>query len=158
MSNISLIYDAIDAALATALPSHGEIINPYQPETDSNLTLDRAYSFAVLDGSNLLGNPNSGVDQIERSFQVIITRRKFGTKADIAERKSTEKELLEDVQKVIQEIKESKSLQQTGVSLEARYSSDPGFEFLRAEQNRNDIFAIRLSISVQYTETYTLIS
>lgn len=156
MSNISEIYDALDTAISTALPDHAEIINPYDPESDSNLSLDQAYSFSIVDGTNLLGNENSGVEQIQRNFEVILTRRKFATKADISARKSTEKNVLEDVQKVISAVKESRALQQSGIALEARYESDPGMEFLRVDRNRNDIFAIRLIIGVQYTETYQL--
>ena len=156
MSNISTIYDALDAAISTALPNHDELINPYVTEQDSNLSLDAAYGFTIADSTNLLLNDNSGVETLQRNFEVILTRRKFATKGDIATRKATEKALLEDVQSVLTAIRESSVLQLSGAALEARYGSDQGVELLRIDRGRNDVIAIRLLIEVQYTENYNL--
>ena len=156
MSNISTIYDAIDTAISTALPNHEELANPYVTELDSKLTLDAAYGFTIADATNLLLNDDSGVQTLQRNFEVILTRRKFATKADIETRKATEKALLEDVQLVLTAIKESSVLQLSGAALSARYGTDPGAELLRIDRGRNDIIAIRLIIEVQYTETYNL--
>ena len=157
MSNISTIYDAIDSALTTALGStHQELINPYVTEEESNLTLDAAYGFTIADASNLLLNDDSGVMTMQRNFEIILTRRKFATKGDIATRKTAEKNLLEDLQLVMTAIKESAALQLSGIATVARYGTDPGAELLRIERGRNDIFALRVLIEVQYTETYNL--
>lgn len=156
MTNISSIYDALDNAISGALPNHDELINPYVLEEESNLSLDAAYGFTIVDGVNTLLNDNSGVETIARNFEVILTRRKFATKADIATRKAAEKNLLEDVQAVITAIKEDQTLQQSGIAISARFESDPGLELLRINRGRNDILAIRVVIQVEYTETYTL--
>lgn len=157
MSNISTIYDALDAAISGALgATHAELINPYVTEEESNLTLDAAYGFTIADATNLLLNEDSGVMTLQRNFELVLTRRKFATKGDIATRKTAEKNLLEDLQLVITAIKESAALQLAGTANVARYGTDPGAELLRVERGRNDIFAIRAIIEVQYTETYNL--
>ena len=155
MSAISTIFDAMNTVVSTALPTHAELINPYFPETDSEFAHGKSFGVALAEGTNLLGNEGSGVEQRQRVFIVTITRRKFATKANITERKSTEKLLLEDWTLVMDAIAQDQTLG-SAVVQRAIYLNDSGIEFLRTDRNRNDILLLRSFIQVDYDQTVQL--
>lgn len=152
MSAISTIYDLLETTVTTALPNHMELINPYFPETDSELTYNASFGLAIAEGSNLLLNDGSGLESRQRNFILSLTRRIFATKGDVSSRKTTEKNLMEDYTLVADAIAESRELQSSSLVSRVFYNSDSGIEFLRADNNRVDILIFRVVISVEYTQ------
>lgn len=155
MSRTGEIFDAFYTILGTTLPTHNELVNPYFPEIDSELAYSAAYGVTLNEGSNLLGNENSGTEQRSRVFEIILFRRKFATKGNIAARKSTEKELMDDWTAVVNAIASDRTL--GGLPLQrVFYTNDNGIEFLRTEDNRNDILLIRIFFQVDFDESVPL--
>lgn len=153
MSSISNIYDALETEITSTLASHTELLNPYNPVDDSNLNLTAAYGIVVADGGNSRFEQNTGgAEQRQRTFEVILSRRKFATKSDTAERKSTEKQLLEDWTLLCDAIAQNRTL--NGECIFCDYQNDGGIEFLRS--NRVDILIIRTVFSVEYEEEVIL--
>lgn len=156
MSAISDIFDNLTTLVTDVLPDHRELINPYFPEIDSELTYEKAFGVAFAEGVNLLGNENSGVEQRQQTFIVTLTRRKFALKADIATRKATERALLEDTTLVLDSLATVDGTSLAGSAQRALYSSHGGIEFLRVDQSRNDILLIRIIITVDYEQEVDL--
>lgn len=150
MSAISSIYDLLETVVTTALPNHQELINPYYPETDSELSYNGAYGIEISDGSNLLSNEQSGIEQRQRNFVLILTRRIFAMKGDVSSRKTAEKQLIEDMTTVCDAIAESSEFQSSKLVSRAYYSSDSGIQFLLSENKRVDILICRIVITVEY--------
>lgn len=156
MSKISDIFDLLKTTVTTTLPTHQQLINPYFPEIDSELTYSAAFGVAFAEGVNLLGNEASGTEQRQRTFIITLTRRKFATKADITARETTEKELLDDWTTLMDVIAQDQTLGRPDLMQRIIYLNDNGIEFLRTDINRNDILLIRTILQVDYEDVVNL--
>lgn len=155
MSAISDIFDAFHTSASTALPNHAELLNPYRPELDSQITLAQSFGVKMGPGENLLGNENSGQEQRSREISLVLTRRKFATKEDISERKSVEKQLFEDFTLVANAIVQSPKLSLPSVQ-RIIYSVDTGVQFLQLNADRNDIYLMEVTFLVEYEQEVQL--
>lgn len=149
MSAISDIFDALNTTVATALPTHAQLLNPYFLESDSQISLSAAYGIKLGLGVNVFGNENSGQEQRSRELLVVLTRRKFATKGNIPERKSVEKQLFEDLTLVLDAVAATPKL---GVMAVQRtyYVSDTGVQFLPLGGDRVDIYYLEATLTVEY--------
>lgn len=155
MSTVSDIFDVLKAKVVATFPTHKQLINPYFPEIDSELTYSKSFGIGFAEGLNLLGNEGSGVEQRQRTFIVTLTRRKFATKADITAREDTEKDLMDDWTLLVDLLAQDQSLGSPLIQ-RALYLNDNGIEFLRTDMNRNDILLIRTIIQIDYDEEVIL--
>jgi len=146
------IYDALKAKVVATLPTHSPLSNPYFPETTSDLTLTAAYGIAMAEGSNLLGSENSGAVQTTRNFIVTLSLRKFATKGNITARDTAEKDIMQDFSCLKNAIAADRTLGDPALIQKIEYVSDGGIEFLRSEQDRNDILLIRTVFAIDYEE------
>lgn len=157
MSRLSDVLTAFKSVISVTLPTHSELVNPYFPsETASDLALAKAYGIVFAEGANLLGNENSGGEQRARNFIVTLTRRKFATRGNVTARETTEKDLMSDWTTLVNAIAQNRELGRPDIIQRCLYQSDDGIEFLRSEQNRNDILIIRTSFTVEYEEVVQL--
>lgn len=152
MSAITDIYDALSTHISGVLSTHKELNNPYKIENDAVLTYNAAWGLAYGSGLNIDGNPNSGNEQRQRDFEIILTRRNFGTARDGATRESTAKAIMEDWTLVTNELAENPRLGNPSLVQRVVYSSDEGISFLTLDQERNGIFVLRTTIEVVYEE------
>lgn len=151
------ILVAFKAVVTTALPTHSELVNPYFPaETETDLALGKAFGISYAEGLNLLGNEGSGAEQRSRNFIVTLTRRKFATRGNTAARETTEKDLMNDWTDLVNAIAQKPDLDLPDKVERTLYVADDGIEFLRSEQNRNDILLIRTVFNVEYDEEVIL--
>lgn len=150
MSYISTAYDAIEVAIETALPNHKELTNPYLPDENSDLLYDAAWGLAFSDGINLNANLSCKIS-IDRSFVVILTRKLANLRNDVANRKTTEKLLFEDLKNVIYATEFNPSLSSDAIT-SVNYVNDGGLEFVRTD--RNDLIMIRANFSLVYFENF----
>lgn len=155
MSAISDIFDAMHTKVAGVLTTHSELLNPYFIERDSQITLSKGYGIRIGLGDNLNDNENSGNEQRQRTFVLVLTRRKFATKADVSARKTVEKNLLEDLTLVLDAIAQDTKL---GLSAVQRtlYITDTGVQFLLLNSDRNDIYFLEATFEVDYEDVVQL--
>jgi hypothetical protein len=146
------IYDALKAKIVSVLPTHAALSNPYFPETTSDLALTKAYGIAMGEGTNLLGSEDSGALQSQRNFIVTLSLRKFATKGNISARETAEKNIMADFSCLKNSIASDRNLSQPALIQKIEYISDGGIEFLRSEQDRNDILLIRTVFAIDYEE------
>lgn len=154
MSAISDIYDALESVADSALSAtHSELLNPYVPEDDSNLNMSAAWGITIADHNELTADVNQGgAKQYEQIFELVLTRRIFATKSDRSTRKTTEKQLLEDLKLFTDKLIQDRTL--SGTCQYAYYQSHGGLIFIR--DNRVGIIALRASVSAVYDEEVIL--
>ena len=149
MGVVSDYFDAFDTKVASTLTSHGELSNPYFPERSSQITLAASFGVKMDAGDNLLLNEAAGAETRQRQLGLVLTRRKFATKQNIAARKSVEKQLFEDLELVLDAVAQDQTLGVQGIQ-RILYSSDSGVQFLELEDNRVDVYFLEASFLVDY--------
>lgn len=156
MTTVSKAYDDLIAEIERALPNHVELIDPYNPDQNDDLTFDSAFGVAFADGENT--NRETCRLTQRRLFTVTLTRKIF--KADkarnsysVSERRSAEKQLFEDLKTLIDGIETNVSLNSSdedGVAW-CLYRSDSGLEPIRGV----NLIMTRAIFEMEYFEDLT---
>ncbi len=156
-TTFSSAYDALVTQIETTLPNHVELINPYVPELNDNLTMDAAYGIVVGPGQNTAREVDCRMS-VARDMTVVLTRKIM--KGDLArntssksERRSTEKELIEDLVDLVAAIEGNATLQNASNNLaifKCVYETDGGIEYLQA--NQYQFIMIKAIFVLEYIE------
>lgn len=154
MSNISTAYDEIRDLLIATLPNHKEIINPYLPELNDDITTEKSFGLAFGEGLNTELQLACRMS-IDRSMRVILTRKIFGgnlmRSTDGSKvRRDAEKNLFEDQYLIIKALEESPTITDSGAITKCVYQSDNGLEFVRID--RIDLIMLTSTFTLTYFE------
>lgn len=155
MSAISTAYDNILIVIETNFPNHIELINPYFPELNDDLTYDAAWGMALSDGLNT--NRVVGCEMsMQRSFIVTLTRKIFAgslnrTSGTVSERRATEKQLLEDQIILIKDFERNPLTSDANPIIGCIFEADGGLEFIKTE--RSDLIMLKSIFRIEYFET-----
>lgn len=160
MSAISQAYDAISTLLTTTLPAASgwyELINPYVPEENDDLTYEKAWGLAFGVGNNtkrVIGCEMS----IQRVFTVTLCRKTFaGTlnrkPEQLTARKTAEKALFEDLKLVVNELEKNVTVNNSVPIIKTVYLADSGLEFIRNDSH--NLLMIRAEFQTEYFESLT---
>lgn len=157
MSAISLAYDALNTLIGTTLPAASgwaELINPYVPESNDELTYEKAWGLAFGAGNN--SNRVIGCEMsIQRSFTVTLCRKTFagvlnrGPEQLIA-RKTAEKALFEDLKLIVNELEKNVTVNNSTPIIKTVYVADSGLEFIRDDSH--NLLMIRAEFQTEYFE------
>lgn len=154
-TKISAIIDDLGTRLAALYPNHNELVNPYFPEDESNLTIKKGYGFTILEGSNAKAEITRIVPN--RTFDLILTRSTLSADLKLAEaiakRRQAEKDLFEDQFLFLQFIRTDTYLKSSDFDNLAKiqYVSDDGINFVRT--GNHSILIMRTVLEVEYFET-----
>lgn len=136
MTAISTAYDALVSQLEETFPDHTELINPYFPEENDDLTYTSAYGVSFVDGENTQREFSCNYT-IRRNFSVTLTRKIFKgdlnrNSSSVEERRNTEKQLFEDLHLLIKSV-------ETNVTLNAGSGNDIAWCLYRADSGLEPI-------------------
>jgi|GEM_PF-5438258 len=153
MTRITTIYDALHAHCVTTFPNHTELVNPYFPELNDDITFSSAWGLTILPMENGLEYLDCYTSLV-RTFNLSLTKKIYSgpirSGASIQHRKLKEKELLEEQFLFIKSIESNVTLDGNSEINKILIQSDSGLEFLRSE--RVDLILINTIFSVQYFE------
>ena len=154
MSQITVAYDAflarIETVLGTVAGGYFRLPNVYKPEENSERFLDLGYGVALLSGQNTNRNVNCKFS-VERTFQVVLTRKFYALEADPTGKADAEKALFEDQYKLINDFEQDISI--NGAAMYTRYVSDGGIEYVSGE--KDNYLMLRTEFAVEYLESFT---
>lgn len=155
MSQISTIYDNFHTLVAGQLPTHYQLINPYDPELNDDLTYEKAWGLAVSAGAY----PEFELDcrfTVDRQFILTLVRKlrvgslQRGSDA-ITSRRTAEKNLFEDQYLILKKINQDLTL--SGACVKCYMESDDGLQFVRSD--RVDLVMLRTVFTARYFENTT---
>lgn len=154
MSTITTAYDALVAQLAATFPNHVELLDPYFPEDNDDLTSDGAWGVAFVDGENTQREIGCNYT-MRRNFTVTLTRKIYKgdlnrNSPSVTERRDTEKQVFEDLHRLIKAVETNVTLNVPPIAW-CVYRSDSGLERLRLE-NRN-LIMVRAIFEIEYFES-----
>lgn len=137
MSNISTAYDDILSVIEGILPNHQQLINPYLPDLNDDLTFEKAWGFAFAEGVNTNLQLACRLS-IDRTFRFTLTRKIFAGQLQrgvdaVTVRRNAEKQLFEDHYLVIKELEQNPTITDSQVITKLVYQGDAGLEFVRTE-------------------------
>jgi hypothetical protein len=157
----SAAYDALVAQITEVFPNHAELINPYKPEENDDLTMQGAWGTCTMDGIPRKGEAGCTIS-LQRDIQLVLCRRiDVGdldrNSAAAAARRQAEKSLIEDFETLLIALENNVSLQNTG-DPEAKitsfvYEQDAGLEFIRPDSN--NFIMLRGIFSMSYDRSLT---
>ena len=154
MSNISTAYDDISTVIGGLLPNHNQLINPYVPDLNDDLTYEKAWGLAFAEGLNT--NLQLGCRlSVERTLRLILTRKIFAGQLQrgsdaVVIRRDAEKQLFEDQYLVIKELETNPTITDSQVITKLVWQGDAGLEFVRTE--RTDIIILTNQLVLTYFE------
>lgn len=149
MSKITSIFDAMVTRVSGVLTDHARLTDPYNIEQNTDLTLEKAFGVAVLDGVNTERNLSCQLS-VQRTVQVSIARRYSAHELDIISKDDTVKALLEDHFLVVDAFEEEPTL--GSLVAKGAYSSDSGIIFIR---DNEPFLAIQTNFLMEYFEDLT---
>lgn len=153
-TKISAIYDDLHQVIQTLLPEHKELINPYFPEDNDNLTFDKAWGLTVLEASNT--KKDFCHLSVARNFEFLLTRKIFmgnlRTEGSKNKRHIEEKALFEDQIVVAKYLQSNTYLKNSGFTNAAKLflNSDSGLNFVR--DGDTGLIILRSILEFEYFE------
>lgn len=154
MRAVTIAYDSLISTIEAALPNHVELINPYIPENNDDLTYEAAFGVAFGDGENT--QRQTCTLTMRRLFTITLTRKIF--KADLArnsysveERRSAEKQLFEDLGTLVRSVESNVTLNSTGDDAIGwcKYLTDSGLETIGQSADK---IMLRAIFEIEYFE------
>jgi len=153
MSLISDGFDAlvlrIETVLDTATNGYTRLPNPYNVQDNTELKLRKGYGVALQSAENTQRNVNCKFS-VSRTMEVVLTRLYTGYEENAVERASTEKLLLEDQYKIINDLEQDVTI--NGQTMYTRWVTDGGIEYVAGETGR--FLMLRTQFSLEYLETF----
>lgn len=148
MSKITEIYDALHAFLLAGFPQPSiEHVNPYALELNDEFGLADGWSFfmgPVINTQEMA----SCMLSVERQITINRTLKNYGAKEDVAIRRTTEKQLLEDEYDILLEIEQDPTLQ--GLIDLITFVGDNGIELIQGQET--SFLALRSTFTIRYYE------
>lgn len=147
MSQIVTIENALNAAIATALPDYVMLSDAYDTADNVNINLNKGYSTAFGSGKKVTNDFCPGSVDIEREIIVALTNI-YLPNFDSSYRQGLEQSFMNDHFSLVSAIESNPTLSQTCAI--ASYQEDSGIEYL--ENDSKQFIAIFTTITVRYIE------
>ena len=154
MSNISTAKADIIAVISGVLPTHYQLINPYQPELNDDLTFEKAWGLAYAEGENTELQLACRMS-VRRSLNLVLTRKMFSGQLmrsvdAVAVRSDAEDALFEDQYAVLKELETNPTITDSQVITSLVWNNDTGLQFVRTE--RTDLLILTTTLVLNYFE------
>ena len=147
-TEVTTLYDTLVTRVAALLTSHTRLSNPYDLAGNNDQILEKGWGIAVRAGTNT--NRQLGCKlSVSRDFEISITRKFFAREFDATKKATTEKDLLEDMQLLIDDLEENATLSESAYLV--KYVGDSGITQVRDGQDA--FLAIIISLTVEYFRT-----
>lgn len=150
-TGITTALDRLFTITGGLFPNHKELVNPYFPEINDEISFEACYGIAVADGfrtDRVIGCQHS----VERNFVIILTRKIVGSNLRTADalldRRTKEKLIFEDQELLINEVEKHPDLNSNMVIAKTLWESDGGLEFYSTE--KTNLILIRSVFSLEY--------
>lgn len=148
MSVISTFYDNLNIVITNLFPSKMELCNPYDlPSTNPEPVMRNGYG-VTWDSGTYDGTLKGTIYEVERNVGVVFTKRVFRTDLNKVARREVEKELLENVKTLIDEIKINNLIIDTVEYFE--FANDDGIQFIIAD--KKNFVSLKANFIVRYSE------
>lgn len=153
---MSLISDGFDAlilrvetVLDAATNNYTRLPNPYNVEDNTEIKLRKGYGVALQAAENTNRQVNCKFS-VSRTMEVVLTRLYTGYEENAVEKASTEKLLLEDQYKIINDLEQDVTI--NGTTMYTRWETDGGLEYVSGETGR--FLMLKTQFSLEYLETF----
>lgn len=149
VATISEIYDALYTLVGTTLSDHKALTNSVDIEMNESIFLEKGYGIHF---SSSIRNPRNITNfvYVRREITIINTIQVFGGDMDIATRKTAEKNLLTNQDKIIKALEQDTDL--GGKVANLTYENDGGVEIIYGE-DKKDFIMMRSVFSFEYPQT-----
>lgn len=146
MTAVTTLYDTLVTRVGELLPSHQRLGNPYELEENPNPFLKQGYGIAF----SVANNPEREIScrgWVQRDLIIVLTRKFYARDTDRASKASAEKDLLEDLQLIIDDAEKNFDAPNS-VAL-FKYTTDNGIEPVRADEDH--YISVSAVISAEYS-------
>lgn len=150
MSKISTIYDNLVTAVGGALTDYDQISNPYSPDENCELFMQKGFGIAFGPGANSERQVGCKLS-VKRTFDVILLNLCGTTDNNLADVENFQKTMHEDQLLIIKAIEKDPDLDATVGMI--KFVDDSGLEFL--ETINNKFFLLQSTFMVEYFENLT---
>jgi hypothetical protein len=150
LATISTIYDAINTVLATKLPQHRQLPNPYEVTQNTYLHLNKAYGIGVGPGQDTERYVGCLITW-EQVHQIILVRRIVTTQNNTVARETLEKDLLEDWDILRKAFYLDNTL--SGSAIKTTVTSHSGINFIDGDKLK--FLGLEIQLVVEYQENPT---
>lgn len=151
MSKITSLYDYFVTRIEAVLPSHKRLSDPYLFVRNTESEKRQGWGLTVLNGENTFTQISCDI-VLSQSFQVILTRQVQGRELDTEKKVNAEKQLLEDLFLIIQDVESNPTLSQPATIIDGAYLAHGGIEFLPSE--RDEFVKLTASFRFRYREDF----
>jgi hypothetical protein len=150
MSKISTVYDSFLARVVAVLPNHRKLSDPYQFKKNTDSEKRQGFGLKVGPGLNTFAQLSCNMI-LQRDMSLVISRISQGRETDRDKKAEAEKQLLEDLFLVIQDVESSPTLGSASV-IGCDYLDDGGIQFYYTE--RDDVLYIEANFKLKYVEDF----
>lgn len=151
MSKITTVYDNFLTRVAAVLPSHQKLSDPYQFKKNTDSEKRQGYGLRVGPGVNTFAQLSCDLI-LQQDISLVISRISQGRETDRAVKANAEKQLLEDLFLVIQDVESTPTLGNASTVIGCDYLDHGGIQFYYTE--RDDILYIEANFKLKYKEDF----
>lgn len=148
MSDISTIHAGYVAVTVAALTSYVRIPNPYDPQENADLLLDKGFGLAIGEDENT-GRMAKPTLSLARQFRILLINQISSHEQDVSGRSDQSLLLMEDAFTLIKAIEGDFTL--NGEDHITTYQGSNGISFLIADRAR--YFSTELTFETEYFES-----
>jgi hypothetical protein len=151
MSKITSLYDYFVDRIEMVLPNHLRLSDPYLFVRNTESEKRQGWGLTVLNGENTFTQISCDLI-LSQSFQVILTRQVQGRELEINKKVMAEKQLLEDLFLLVQDIESNPTMGYPATVIDGAYQSHGGIEFIPGE--RDEFVKLTASFRFRYREDF----
>lgn len=145
MSKATDVYTALLTRLQAVFPTYNRLTNPYSPDQNSKLILEKAYGIQVGGGVNT--NRNVGCKlSVNRSFVVVLTQKFYSLELDRSGKQTGEFALLEAQKLLIDDLESDPALGDSASVVKSGFISDGGISTIFTDKDNFLILGTTLEI------------
>lgn len=154
-TKVAKIYDYILDKVKEAFPDHQELRDPEDITNNDASFLTKGFSILPGASENTEREISAGRHWVRRDFEVVFTRELLGTVDNVENRHDVTKELLEDLNLLLQAVglQPSVFVESEQIAFDLKYVNDNGPRVI-AREDQPYLF-IEATFRVEYAETNT---
>lgn len=151
MSKITSLYDYFVDRIEMVLPNHKRLSDPYLFIRNTESEKRQGWGLTITSGENTFTQISCDLI-LSQTFQVILTRQVQGRELESDKKTQAEKQLLEDLFLIIQDVESSPTLGYPATVIDGAYQSHGGIEFIPSE--KDEFVKITASFRFRYREDF----
>lgn len=149
MSKATDIYTALLTRLQALYPTYNRMTNPYAPDQNSKLILEKAYGIQIGGGTNTNRKLSCKLS-VNRTFVIVLTQKFYSLELDRSGKQAGELALMEAQKLLIDDIEGDPTLGDSSSVMKSGFISDGGISTIYTD--KDNFLVLETTLEIEYLD------